>query len=53
MIVEIERHDDRNENGWKFHGELVQPNPRENTWKEFPNMSVQVSIFQISPEVFD
>ena len=48
MIVEDERPDGKNENGWEFQGELVVPNPGPRTWEEFLNTTVEVTNTNIS-----
>ena len=48
MIVEDERPDGKNENGWDFQGELVAPNPGPETWEEFLNTTIEVTDANIS-----
>ncbi|KAK1619791.1 hypothetical protein QYE76_025308 [Lolium multiflorum] len=43
MIVENERPDGRNENHWKFQGELVAPLPRASSWEDYLHMNVEVT----------
>ena len=48
MIVEDERPDGNDENGWDFQGELVAPNPGPGTWEEFLNTTIEVTDANIS-----
>ncbi|KAK1631464.1 hypothetical protein QYE76_005779 [Lolium multiflorum] len=43
MIVENERPDGRNENHWKFQGELVAPLPGALSWENYLHMNLEVT----------
>ncbi|KAK1601704.1 hypothetical protein QYE76_018398 [Lolium multiflorum] len=48
MIVENERPDGRNENHWKFQGELVAPLPKASSWHEYLHINVEVTNENVS-----